>query len=112
MILEACSLIIRHQSVSLDEIHTFKTPSSACPNELTAMPALKSEYFLPWVSQTYDPFAMQNNQFGTGINAKKGSSGHFALLCLYIHVIKQFSIFGAGRCRPCSLACLTQKCES
>jgi len=35
---------LRHQSVPLDNIHTFKTPSSACPNELTAMPALKSKY--------------------------------------------------------------------
>lgn len=35
---------------------TLSTPSSACPNALTAIPALKSKYFRPVVSQTHDPF--------------------------------------------------------
>ena len=54
----------RHQPAPLDKIHTFKTPSSACPNELTAMPALKSKYFLPSVSQTYDPFPCEMTNSG------------------------------------------------
>ena len=55
---------LRHQSVPLDDIRTFRTPSSACPNELTAMPALKSRYFLPSVSQTYDPFPCEMTNSG------------------------------------------------
>jgi len=47
---------LKHESVPLDNIHTFKTPSSVCPNELTAMPVLKSKYFLPSTSQAYDHF--------------------------------------------------------
>jgi hypothetical protein len=37
-------------------IRTLSTPSSAWPSALTAIPALKSKYFRPAVSQTHDPF--------------------------------------------------------
>ena len=50
---------LRHQSVPLDNIHTFTTPSSACPNESTAMSALKSS-----VSQLYDTFPCEMTNSG------------------------------------------------
>jgi hypothetical protein len=47
------------------------TPSFACPNALTAIPALKSKYFLPSVSHTYEPFPWDSTKPGRAYTGRR-----------------------------------------
>lgn len=47
------------------------TPSSACPSALTAMPALKSRYLRPSVSQTYEPLPCERTKSGRAYTPRR-----------------------------------------